>query len=198
MRYGAHQNGSSFRARDIGEHNSGRPGRLDPPPASRGRVRCPCGRGQVVVCFVGFGILITFTGNSQRPWMPGVQKLVGLTATVIASMKSLKISGLTGLVTEYVQQPRINELAAGARYRGIMIIATTFSFIPQLIIPPLTLVFAQHPLNASTMFTSLPFLTLLIQPSSQLFQSIPELVSGLACLGRIQAFSKLKPRRDYR
>ncbi|KAF3400199.1 Canalicular multispecific organic anion transporter 1 [Penicillium rolfsii] len=154
--------------------------------------------GVVVVCFVGLGILVNFTGDSQRSWMSEVQERVGLTATVIASMKSLEISGLAGPVAEYVQQLRVNELAAGARYRRIMIIAAVFAFIPQLISPPLTLAFAQHRLNASTMFTSLSFLTLLTQPLLQLFQSIPELVSGLACLGRIQAFLELKPRYDYR
>ncbi|KAF4152717.1 hypothetical protein CNMCM6069_001775 [Aspergillus lentulus] len=154
--------------------------------------------GVVVVCFVGLGILVNFTGDSQRSWMFGVQKRVGLTATVIASMKSLKISGLAGPVAEYVQQLRVDELAAGARYRRIMIIAAVFAFIPQLISPPLTFAFTQKTLDASTMFTSLSFLTLLTQPLSQLFQSIPEFVSGLACLGRIQAFLELEPRQDYR
>ncbi|RAK74304.1 putative ABC multidrug transporter [Aspergillus fijiensis CBS 313.89] len=154
--------------------------------------------GVVIVCFVGLGILINFTGDSQRSWMSGVQKRVGLTATVIASMKPLKISGLAGPVAAYVQQLRVDELAAGARYRRIMIIAAVFAFMPQLISPPLTFAFAQKTLNASTMFTGLSFLTLLTQPLSQLFQSVPELVSGLACLGRIQAFLELEPRRDYR
>ncbi|KAF7622110.1 multidrug resistance-associated protein [Aspergillus flavus] len=154
--------------------------------------------GVVVVSFVGLGILINFTGDSQRSWMSGVQKRVGLTATVIASMKSLKISGLAGPVAEYVQQLRVDELAAGARYRRIMIIAAIFAFLPQLISPPLTFAFAQSTLNASTMFTSLSFLTLLTQPLSQLFQSIPDFVSGLACLSRIQAFLELEPRQDYR
>ncbi|KAL5364489.1 P-loop containing nucleoside triphosphate hydrolase protein [Aspergillus floccosus] len=140
--------------------------------------------GVVVVCFVGLGILMNFTGDSQRSWLSGVQKRVGLTATVIASMKSLKISGLAGPVSEYVQQLRIDELAAGARYRRIMIIAAVFAFVPQLISPPLTFAFTQNALDASTMFTT--------------FQSIPELVSGLACLGRIQAFLELEPRRDFR
>lgn len=47
-----------------------------------------------MVCLVGLSILIRFTWDSQRTWMAGVQNRVGLTATVIASMKNLKISGL--------------------------------------------------------------------------------------------------------
>jgi ABC-type multidrug transport system fused ATPase/permease subunit len=154
--------------------------------------------GVAIVCFVGLGILIRFTGDSQRSWMSGVQKRVGLTATVIGSMKSLKISGLSAPVSSYVQQLRVKELASGARFRKIVIIAALFAFMPQLISPPLTFAFAQGKLDASTMFTSLSFLTLLSNPLSQLFQSIPELVSGLACLGRIQAFLECEPRRDFR
>ena len=79
-----------------------------------------------------------------------------------------------------------------------MIIAAVFAAIPQLISPPITFAFAQHTLSASTMFTSLSFLILLTQPLSQLFRSVPGLVSCLACLGRIQTFFKSKPRQDYR
>lgn len=154
--------------------------------------------GLVIVCFGGIGILISLTGDSQRAWMAGVQKRVGLTATVISSMKNLKISGLSAAVGDYVQNLRIEELAAGARFRRIAIIAALFAFIPQLISPPLAFAFAQTTLDASRMFTSLSFITLLTQPLSQIFQSVPELVSGVACLGRIQAFLERENREDFR
>ncbi|KAJ5803205.1 ABC multidrug transporter [Penicillium pulvis] len=154
--------------------------------------------GVVIVCSIGLGILVNFTGDSQRTWMSGIQKRVGLTATVIASMKSLKISGLSATVGDYVQQLRVDELAAGARFRKIFIIAAVFAFMSQLISPPLTFAFTQRTIDASTIFTSLSFLTLLTNPLSQLFQSIPELVSGLACLGRIQAYLESEPREDFR
>ncbi|KAL4866786.1 hypothetical protein BDV12DRAFT_172450 [Aspergillus spectabilis] len=152
----------------------------------------------VIVCFAGLGILVNFTGDSQRAWMSGVQKRVGLTATVIASMKPLKISGLADAVAKYVQQLRVDELAAGAQFRKIFLIAAMFAYLPQLISPPLTFAFAQTTLDASTMFTSLSFLALLTNPLSQIFQSVPELISGLACLGRIQAFLESEPRHDFR
>ncbi|KAJ5526984.1 ABC multidrug transporter [Penicillium frequentans] len=154
--------------------------------------------GVVIVCSIGLGILVNFTGDSQRMWMSGIQKRVGLTATVIASMKSLKISGLSATVGDYVQQLRVDELAAGARFRKIFIIAAVFAFMSQLFSPPLTFAFTQRTVDASTIFTSLSFLTLLTTPLSQLFQSIPELVAGLACLGRIQAYLEIEPRHDFR
>lgn len=154
--------------------------------------------GLVLVCFAGLGILISFAGDSQRNWMSGVQKRVGLTATVIASMKNLKISGLSGTISDFVQKLRVEELAAGARFRKIFIIAALFGFIPLLIGPPLTFAFTTKTLDASKVFTSLSFLTLLTVPLSQVFQSTPDIISALACLGRIQTFLECENRHDFR
>lgn len=154
--------------------------------------------GVVVICFIGLGIVINFTGDSQRSWMAGVQKRVGLTATAIASMKNLKISGLSITIGDFVQNLRVRELAAGSRFRKILIVAALLGFIPLLVSPPLTFAFTQRTFDASTMFTSLSFLTLLTNPLSQVFQTIPQLVSGLACLGRIQAFLECETRHDFR
>ena len=152
----------------------------------------------VAVCFVGLTVLIRFTGDSQRAWMSGVQKRVGLTSTVIASMKNLKISGLSTAVGDFVQNLRVEELAAGVRFRRIVLIAALCGYTPLMISPPLTFAFARQTLDASRMFTSLSFLTLLTQPLFQIFQTIPLLVSGLACLGRIQAFLECETREDFR
>ena len=154
--------------------------------------------GLVVVCFTGLGVLINFTGDSQRAWMAGVQKRLSLTATVIASMSNLKISGLSDTISGFIQKLRVEELAAGARFRKIFIIAAAFAYIPQLLGPPLTLAFAQQTPDVSTMFTVLTFLTLFTLPLSQIFEAAPQLVSGLACLGRIQAFLDSENRHDYR
>lgn len=152
----------------------------------------------VTVCFLGLGILVKFTGDSQRAWMAGNQKRIGLTTTVISSMKNLKISGLSTTVRDYVQTLRVSELAAGSRFRKITIIAALFGYIPFLISPPLTFAFAQRTLDVPRIFTSLSYLLLLTNPLTQLFQNIPLFISGLACLGRIQAFLECEDRYDFR
>lgn len=154
--------------------------------------------GVVIVCFAGLVILMKFTGDSQRAWMAAVQKRVGLTAIVIGSMKNLKLSGLSVAVSDFVQKLRVGELAAGSRFRKLSIVAALFGYIPFLISPPLTCAFAQRTLGIATMFTSLSYLTLLTNPLTQIFQSIPEVLSGLACLGRIQAFLECEIRDDFR
>lgn len=154
--------------------------------------------GVVIFCFIGLVILMNFIGNAQRDWMTSVQKRVGLTATVIASMKNLKISGLSSSVGSFIQKLRVEELVAGVRFRKIFIGAALLGFIPLLISPALTFAFTQNRLDASRVFTSLSFLTLLTMPLSQIFQSIPEVVSGLACIGRIQAFLECETHEDFR
>jgi ABC-type multidrug transport system fused ATPase/permease subunit len=152
----------------------------------------------VTICFLGLGILLKFTGDSQRSWMAGNQKRVGLTTTVISSMKNLKLSGLSSTVGDYVQTLRVLELAAGARFRKITIVAALFGYIPLLISPPLTFAFAQRMLDVPRIFTSLSYLLLLTNPLTQLFQNVPLLVSGLTCLRRIQAFLECETHRDFR
>lgn len=154
--------------------------------------------GVVILCFAGLATLMKSIGHTQRLWMGGVQKRVGLTATVIANMKNLKISGLAGAISDFVQNLRVTELAAGARYRKIGICAALFGFIPMMVSPPLTFAFAQRTLDATRMFTSLSYLLLLTVPLSQIFQIIPQFFSGLACLGRIQAFVECETRNDFR
>lgn len=123
---------------------------------------------------------------------------MGLTATVISNMKNLKISGLSAPIMEFVQKLRVDELAAGVRFRKISIIAALFAFTPLLMSPPVAFAFAQRKLDAATMFTSLSWLLLLTNPLSEIFQAVPEILSGLACLGRIQAFLECETRCDFR
>ncbi|KAJ8118405.1 hypothetical protein OPT61_g603 [Boeremia exigua] len=154
--------------------------------------------GMVIVCFACLGILINFTGDAQRAWMGGVQTRVSLTANAITDMKNLKISGLSIVVGSLVQKIRVEELAAGARYRHIFIVAALLGFTPLLIGPPLIFAFAHSTLNTSHVFTSLSFLTLMTLPLSQIFQAVPDIVSGFACLGRIQRFIGCETRTDDR
>jgi len=152
----------------------------------------------VLLCFTALGFLMNFTGDSQKLWMAGVQKRVGLTATVIASMKNLKISGLSASVSRFVQRLRVEELAAGARFRKIFIAAAALGFLAQLISPPVTFAFTRQTLDASKMFTCLAFISLLTYPLSSIFQGVPQLVSALACLSRIQLFLEREARHDFR
>jgi ABC-type multidrug transport system fused ATPase/permease subunit len=150
----------------------------------------------VLACVAALGVLMRLTGDSQRAWMAKVQERVGLTSTVISSMKSLKLSGLSRTAQDFVQKLRVDELAAGTRFRTISILAALLGFLPLLMGPPLMFAFSKQEMDATKIYTSLSYLLLLTNPLTQIFQSVPELLSGLACLGRVQAFLQEADRED--
>lgn len=154
--------------------------------------------GMCIACFAGLMILMRYTGGSQRTWMAKVQSRVGLTATVISNMKNLKMSGLSSTIYDHVQRFRVDELAAGINFRTISILAALLGFTPMFIGPPLTFALAERDLDASKIFTSLSLMLLLAMPLSQIFQFTPQLMSAVACLGRIQAYLEREDRLDYR
>lgn len=152
----------------------------------------------VVVCSLITSYLVRFTGASQKKWMAGAQKRVGLTANVIANMKNLKISGLTTPVGEYVQQLRLDELVASSRFRLLVVFAAFIGFCPLYLSPVFTFAVARTTLDTTKIFTSLSYLTLLSNPLTQLFQGIPQILAGFACIQRIQEFLQLESRADFR
>lgn len=124
----------------------------------------------VFCCVVAMSVLVRHMAASQKSWMAVAQKRVGLTATVIANMKNLKISGLTHPVANVVQKLRVSELVAGSRFRQLMICSAVIAFVPVYVSPAITFAFAQTSLDSTTIFTAVSYLLLLAEPLTQLFQ----------------------------
>jgi ATP-binding cassette, subfamily C (CFTR/MRP), member 1 len=98
--------------------------------------------------------------------MEQTQKRVGLTSNMIANMKHLKISGLTGPVETLVQQLRVDKIDVGGRWRMTTVIAAVIGFTPSMIGPVVTFAFTAQTLNVTRTFTSLSFLSLVTTPLS--------------------------------
>ncbi|KAK7699574.1 hypothetical protein SLS64_011528 [Diaporthe eres] len=152
----------------------------------------------VGVCAVCSTILARLTGPRQKVWMEEIQKRVGLTSTVVGQMKNLKMSGLAAPVGKLIQQMRIDELRAGARFRMILSFTATLGITPLCISPVMAFAFASRTLGATTIFTSMSYIVLLATPLSVLFQSIPTLMAAFTCLDRIQVFLESDARQDFR
>ena len=152
----------------------------------------------VFACFLALSVLVRFTGDTQKAWMSAVQKRTGLTASIIASMKSIKISGVAGPIADIVQSLRVSELKAGSRYRRLNLIGTFLAFGPLLVSPFLTFAIAHRNLNTTTIFTSLSYLLLLATPLTVFIKAIPLIAAGLACFSRIQTFLERDIRIDPR
>ncbi|KAI1662286.1 putative ABC multidrug transporter [Daldinia decipiens] len=152
----------------------------------------------VLICASGVGVITRFTGKGQRTWVAGVQKRVGLTSGVIATMKNIKLSGLTHPIARVVEKLRVDELKAGQNFRTLLLIAGVFAYIPLLVSPAVTFAVARRSLDPSRLFTSVSYLLLMTSPLSNLFQTLPQFVGALACLSRIQEFLEIKSRDDFR
>ncbi|KAI1148901.1 P-loop containing nucleoside triphosphate hydrolase protein [Nemania diffusa] len=152
----------------------------------------------VALSFVAISIVVKFTGNAQRRWMARVQKRVGLTSTVIAGMKNIKLAGLAGPIGDFIQSLRVDELKAGSRLRQLNLSTTALAFGPLFISPIVTFAFAQHTLDTTTLFTSYSYLVLLATPLTEVIKTVQLAASALACIGRIQEFLETQPRQDVR
>ncbi|KAM0566136.1 hypothetical protein ACHAP9_007633 [Verticillium nonalfalfae] len=152
----------------------------------------------IVFCAIGTFIVGRLSGDRQVRWMSQIQKRVGLTANVISNMKSLKISGITLPVGDFIQKMRVHEMEIGNRSRWLIIWAVVAAMTPAILSPVAALAFTTRELNTTSMFTSIAFLILLTSPLSQLFQAVPMMFAGLASLSRIQAFLEADAREDVR
>ncbi|KAK1838251.1 ABC multidrug transporter [Colletotrichum chrysophilum] len=160
-----------------------------------------CFVAPLIVILICSGITVVtaqFTGRRQARWMSQIQKRVGLTANVISNMKSLRISGITAPVAEFVQNMRVEEIHYGTQFRWMLIITALAALAPMMISPAITFAFAASRLDTTTIFTSFSFLVLLNAPLGQLFQMVPAVIAGFTCLERIQKYLEADSRVDSR
>lgn len=145
----------------------------------------------------------------------------GVTSAMLSSMKGVKMAGLTDRLQKMIQGLRAYELDSASQYRSILNytgaicrcqstyesikVLISIAFIPQLVSPAITFaifVAATH-LNGSSldtvrMFTSLSLMTLLSQPLTSIFSSIPRMMGALNCCERIQTFLLSDTKADHR
>jgi ATP-binding cassette subfamily C (CFTR/MRP) protein 1 len=153
----------------------------------------------VVLCC---GLLMVWLGRAsaktQASWMGKIQSRVGMTSKVIMHIKQVKISGIAQTIEEIVQDLRVNELRIGNKYRIVLVLTSTVSFAPQSLSAVLAFALAGRDLDVSAMYESLAYLVLLTAPLSMFFQRIPDILSAITCLERIQEYLESEPRQDYR
>ncbi|KAK1590443.1 ABC transporter [Colletotrichum navitas] len=152
----------------------------------------------ILVCTGITAAAAKLTGERQSRWMAQIQKRVGHTSNIISNMKHLRISGLAGIVGDFVQKMRVEEMRIGNQFRWLLIVSALGALSPAMVSPAVTFAFAQSRLDVTTIFTSFSFLVLLNAPLGMLFQSVPGLIAGFTCLGRIQKFLEADPRVDFR
>lgn len=162
----------------------------------------------VVVCIIssiGSVVMSSFVDKAQMGWLEATQKRVATTAHVIASMKGVKLLGLSESIHTIISTLRTVELVAARYYRYIEVLTATIAFAPLLLSPIFTfLVFILispsmgADLNRTSIFTTLSLLNLMTQPLVWLFQAVPLFFASLGCLDRIGQYLNAQPRMEPR
>jgi ATP-binding cassette subfamily C (CFTR/MRP) protein 1 len=129
----------------------------------------------------------------------------GFTSSVLASMKSIKILGLSSKITAQLHESRIREVGTAAKFRILGVFSSSLGSVPMLISPVVTFaifismaVKNNTTLDPTKLFTSLSLLILLSEPLFSLFLGVMDLMSAIGCFDRIEKFLVSTSRDDRR
>ncbi|KAF5718138.1 multidrug resistance-associated 1 [Fusarium mundagurra] len=158
-----------------------------------------------IVSTTGILMIAKYIANAQKRWVRGIQTRIDVTASMLGSMKEVKMLGLTDVLNNMVQSLRVNELDLSKKFRKLMCWRVFFQNTMEAIAPLATfatyVVISQetgNPLSTASAYTSLSLIYLLSNPMSTLIRTIPGMKASLACFDRMQGFLLSDSCKDHR
>lgn len=162
----------------------------------------------VTASFVGSIFVMNLVVRRQALWLEAIERRISATATMLGSMKRVKMCGLTETLFDNLHQLRIEELKISDSFRKLLIGSMFFAFTTPVIAPVLTFtVFAlvsmrggqdNTTLDTSTVFTSLALFALLADPLASLIMALMAFAGSLGSFDRIQDFLVSSEHQDKR
>ena len=155
--------------------------------------------------------IATIIAPRQKVWIKAIQQRVSITSSMLGSMKSVKLMGLSDYLFNSIQQQRVRELDLSKKFRILgmsrMLLCklisylavrslTSIAFVPSVIGPlAVFVIFAiqasvkgSDRLSISQTFSSLVIINLLTLPAENFLQALPLIAMSVGCLERIQKF----------
>ncbi|KAH8701001.1 putative multidrug resistance-associated protein [Talaromyces proteolyticus] len=158
-----------------------------------------------LVSAVGILSIAKLMHRAQVVWMQSIQTRVDVTATMLSSMKSVKMLGFTDWLSSIVQGLRVEELKMAGMFRKLLIVRVFFGNLLGTLAPFATFaIFAiqgskdGRVLTADSAYTALSLISLISSPMNELIRAIPSMNAAMASLNRIQSFLNSDSRRDNR
>jgi ATP-binding cassette subfamily C (CFTR/MRP) protein 1 len=74
-----------------------------------------------VVSSLGSTLIAKMIGNRQKIWVEAIQRRIAITSSMLESMKSIKMMGLTETISATIQSQRIRETKHQAGYRWMSV-----------------------------------------------------------------------------
>lgn len=75
----------------------------------------------VIVCSRISTRIGTHVGKRQKAWLGAQQKRIGMTSSMLGSVKSLKMMGLADTVERNIQAQRVREIGLSKRFRWMVV-----------------------------------------------------------------------------
>ena len=158
-----------------------------------------------ILCVAGS----TFVGSAsvprQKEWIRAGQDRVGVSSSMLSSMKGLKQQGQSDRLFSLLKDFRIKELHCASQYRKLLGCVIGLAYVPTFVSPLMAfLIFVLETggngrkFSSSTAFSSISLITILTQPLMSTLQAIPSLFGSLVCFGRVGTFLSAEEQIDYR
>ncbi|UNI16453.1 hypothetical protein JDV02_002885 [Purpureocillium takamizusanense] len=168
-------------------------------------VACVMSVGFALVVMVGTVFLAKPTGTHLAAWIQASQVRVIETSKALASIKWLKISGLTDVAFSVIQNLRKKELVVSEKFRYLLGLSLVLSICTPIMGPLLTFAvfagIATHggsTLTIAKVFTAFSIIVLLNSPLAKIVQALPQIFGSIASFQRIQDHLNADERHDPR
>ncbi|KAL8876781.1 MAG: hypothetical protein Q9198_005085, partial [Flavoplaca austrocitrina] len=161
----------------------------------------------MTVSFLGSLFVLKVVVKRQGLWLEAIQRRISATATMLGSMKRIKMCGLSDTLFDNIHELRTHELDISKGFRKLLIGSMFFAFTTPVIAPVLTFtVFAlvalrsggESTLDTTKVFTSLSLFALLAEPLSTLIMGMMAFAGSVGCFARIQKFLETAEHVDKR
>lgn len=141
----------------------------------------------------------------QGSWNKATQNRISMISAAIGTIKSVKMLGLQGVISERVERLRQHELDMANKVRWMNVSYTGSANFLGMFAPVLTLVLYAvlakvrgDNLDTETAFTTIAILIMVTHPANMVMTIIPRVIACLANFERIQEFLLGPSRHDRR
>ncbi|KAB8238859.1 putative ABC multidrug transporter [Aspergillus alliaceus] len=163
--------------------------------------------GVAVVALTGSLVSLTFVMSRQAMWLEAIERRISSTASMLSSMKGIKMLGLSDLLMTCIHNLRLEELSISRNFRKLLVWNMAFAWTTRIFAPIFAFgafVGISHrngndaALNTPTTYTSLSLFALLADPLLNLVMALMTFFGSVGSFQRIQEFLERNGHEDSR
>lgn len=153
----------------------------------------------LIIAFITASSKVSATaGPAQKNWVEKVQERLRLTTLALDDMKSVKLLGLSSIISSLIQNLRLDEIHVSRAFRKILVTTIVLSLTPINLAPVVTfavyIIISVYWKNTTLLtaqaFTSIAVIILLTTPVIVFIQSLPNVLKSIGSFERIQEYCK--------